>query len=76
MALIDARTTHSGRSIQDHIREKEMEPENVDRRPEAVKPDRPNVIVANELAQRIRWNRYILAAAASNPYLERPAYAA
>ena len=53
-----------------------MEPEKVERRPEAVKPGRPHVIVANELARRIRWNRYILAAAASNPYLERPAYAA
>lgn len=34
------------------------------------------VIDITDLAARIRWRRYFLAAAAANPYLESPAYAA
>ena len=35
-----------------------------------------HAIELGELAGRIRWRRYILSRAASNPYLESPSYAA
>ena len=38
------------------------------------KPGR--VIEIGDLAERIRWRRYILSRAASNSYLESPQYAA
>ena len=51
-----------------------METPNVEPRSEA--PEMGRIIEATELVYRMRWNRFMLSRAASNPYLERPAYAA
>ena len=42
---------------------------------EPTNPGKGHAVKLGELAEHIRWRRYFLSRAASNPYLESPRYA-